>query len=182
MGRGKELDSKLEGTSPVPRHGALLTVAVEGCGQFSLWLSVAKLRKYWHFELTVLRIHSEARECEFSILLHHRCRTFQILKQISVRLWLTRFIISHFGQTSKRSRASDRWGKLWVCFERCNKAYVRKKDLRSTVWMYAPSVNYNTEETWTRPKQVYYPFKDEAYLFYIGTQCVPRCEHSPVRL
>jgi hypothetical protein len=22
------------------------------------------------------------------------------------------------------------------------------------------------------------PFKDEAYLFYIRTQCVPRCKHS----
>jgi hypothetical protein len=26
------------------------------------------------------------------------------------------------------------------------------------------------------------PFKDEAYLFYIRTQCVPRCKHSPLRL
>jgi hypothetical protein len=25
-------------------------------------------------------------------------------------------------------------------------------------------------------------FKDEAYLFYIRTQCVPRCKHSPPRL
>jgi hypothetical protein len=25
-------------------------------------------------------------------------------------------------------------------------------------------------------------FKDEAYLFYIRTQCVPRCKHSPLRL
>jgi hypothetical protein len=25
-----------------------------------------------------------------------------------------------------------------------------------------------------------YPFKDEAYLFYIRTQCVPRCKHSPL--
>jgi hypothetical protein len=24
--------------------------------------------------------------------------------------------------------------------------------------------------------------KDEAYLFYIRTQCVPRCKHSPLRL
>jgi hypothetical protein len=28
----------------------------------------------------------------------------------------------------------------------------------------------------------YQPFKDEAYLFYIRTQCVPRCKHSPLRL
>jgi hypothetical protein len=27
-----------------------------------------------------------------------------------------------------------------------------------------------------------YPFKDEACLFYIRTQCVPRCKHSPPRL
>jgi hypothetical protein len=27
-----------------------------------------------------------------------------------------------------------------------------------------------------------YPFKDEAYLFYIRTQCVPRCKHSSLRL
>jgi hypothetical protein len=26
-----------------------------------------------------------------------------------------------------------------------------------------------------------YPFKQEAYLFYM-TQCVPRCKHSPLRL
>jgi Leu/Phe-tRNA-protein transferase len=28
----------------------------------------------------------------------------------------------------------------------------------------------------------HYPFKDEAYLFYIRTQCVPRCKHSPLQL
>jgi hypothetical protein len=28
----------------------------------------------------------------------------------------------------------------------------------------------------------HYPFKDEAYVFYIRTQCVPRCKHSPRRL
>jgi hypothetical protein len=28
----------------------------------------------------------------------------------------------------------------------------------------------------------YQPFKEEAYLFYIRTQCVPRCKHSPLRL
>jgi uncharacterized protein involved in response to NO len=27
-----------------------------------------------------------------------------------------------------------------------------------------------------------WPFKDEVYLFYIRTQCVPRCKHSPLRL
>jgi hypothetical protein len=26
------------------------------------------------------------------------------------------------------------------------------------------------------------PFKDEAYLFYMRTQCVPRCKHSPLWL
>jgi hypothetical protein len=26
------------------------------------------------------------------------------------------------------------------------------------------------------------PFKDEAYLFYIRTQRVPRCKHTPLRL
>jgi hypothetical protein len=26
------------------------------------------------------------------------------------------------------------------------------------------------------------PIKDEACLFYIRTQCVPRCKHSPLRL
>jgi hypothetical protein len=25
-------------------------------------------------------------------------------------------------------------------------------------------------------------FKNEVYLFYIRTQCVPRCKHSPLRL
>jgi hypothetical protein len=49
---------------------------------------------------------------------------------------------------------------------------------------------------WPYPESslaVYYPvpcvfirseltFKDEAYLFYIRTQCLPRCKHSPLRL
>jgi hypothetical protein len=30
--------------------------------------------------------------------------------------------------------------------------------------------------------RTYWPFKNEAYLFYIRTQCVPCCKHSPLRL
>jgi hypothetical protein len=42
-----------------------------------------------------------------------------------------------------------------------------------------------TQNVWTgsgAPHSRVEPFKDEAYLFYIRTQCVPRCKHSPLRL
>jgi hypothetical protein len=31
-------------------------------------------------------------------------------------------------------------------------------------------------------KAIFNHLKDEAYLFYIRTHCVPRCKHSPLRL
>jgi hypothetical protein len=38
------------------------------------------------------------------------------------------------------------------------------------------------QESLENIKMQHQPFKDEAYLFYIRTQCVPRCKHSPLRL
>jgi hypothetical protein len=35
---------------------------------------------------------------------------------------------------------------------------------------------------WIQNFETYYPFKDKVYMFYIRTQYVPRCKHSPLRL
>jgi hypothetical protein len=40
----------------------------------------------------------------------------------------------------------------------------------------------STEEAKGIMQVGFQPFKDEAYLFYIRTECVPRCKHSPLRL
>jgi hypothetical protein len=89
----------------------------------------------------------------------------------------------------------------WICYTLCCETYSRRHEDEKRMQRFDRDIwrddvtrrrRCRQEITWTGPEIYvvwgfgwlgYFSVKfDEAYLFYIRTQCVPRCKHSPLRL
>jgi hypothetical protein len=111
------------------------------------------------------------------------CRNFNIVHPVQTHNSAVELsecfqrIISKMSGCSTMRFLDSLWGFPLRLLTACN--YVRREDSRLL----------GCDAAWRSPTAVlislgleYLPIKDEAYLFYIRTQCVPRCKNSPLRL